>query len=382
MYQLYNGGDIQRFSDKLPGLPWSRYPGEKHLFNHNFTGPGTRLDIRLNSDDTPITKPINRVDAAALKHDILYRDHSDIQSRHAADLQMIQELQSIPNPTFREKLERAIVIRLLRAKMKLGMGYADELHREFRKPKHLLKVKVFDKDEIWSADLVELRGEPQFKYILTVIDLYTKYAWAVPLSNKKGQTVADAFKRIMNESGRNPKKMWVDKGTEFYNQYVKALPFEIYSTLNDGKAVVVERFNRTLKQMMSKKFTSQGHKKWLKILPEIVGKYNNKVHSTNKTTPMKASENPASIRGIVLKNNFENDLTLSRKKSKFKVGDRVRIFLWKSHFEKGHTAKWTQEIFIVRKLITQSLVTYELEDEGGEEIVGRFYENELQHTDY
>ena len=121
------------------------------------------------------------------------------------------------------------------------MGYADELHREFRKPKHLLKVKVFDKDEIWSADLVELRGEPQFKYILTVIDLYTKCAWVIPLPNKKGQTVADAFKRIMNESGRKPKKVWVDKGTEFHNQYVKALPFEIYSTLNDGKAVVVER---------------------------------------------------------------------------------------------------------------------------------------------
>ena len=117
----------------------------------------------------------------------------------------------------------------------------------------------------------------------------------------------------------NP-EVWVDKGTEFYNQYVKALPFEIYSTLNDGKAVVVERFNRTMKQMTSKKFTSQGHKKW------HIDIYNNKVHSTIKTTPMKASENPASIRGIVLKNNIENDLTLSRKKSKFKVGDHVRIF--------------------------------------------------------
>ena len=85
---------------------------------------------------------------------------------------------------------------------------------------------------------------------------------------------------------------------------------------------------------MSKKFTSQGHKKWLKILPEIIDKYNNKVHSIIKTTPMKASESPASIRGIVLKNNIENDLTLPRKKSKFKVGDRVRIFRWKSHFEK------------------------------------------------
>ena len=230
--------------------------------------------------------------------------------------------------------------------------------------------------------MVELRGEPQFKHVLTVINLYTKYAWAAPLSNKKGQTVANAFKRIMNESGRNLKKMWVDKGTEFYNQYVKALPFEIYSTLNDGKAVVVERFNHTLKQMMSKKFTSQGHKKWLKLLPEIIDKYNNKVHSTIKTTPMNASENPASIRGTVLKNNFENDLTLPRKKSKFKVGDRVGIFQWKSYFEKGHTAKWTQEIFIVRKVNNTVPVTYELEDEEGEEIVGRFYENELQHTDY
>ena len=205
---------------------------------------------------------------------MVYRDHADLESQHAADLQMIQELQSIPNPTFREKLERAIVIRLLRATMKLGMG------TQMSFVAHLLKVKVFDKDEIWSADLVELRSEPQFKHILTVIDLYIKYAWAIPLPNKKGQTVADAFKRIMNESGRKPKKVWVDKGTELYNQYVKALPFEIYSTLNDGKAVVVERFNRTLKQMLFKKFTFQGHKKWLKLLPEIIDKYNNKVHST------------------------------------------------------------------------------------------------------
>ena len=142
MYWLYNGGNIQKFSDKLPGLPWAKYPGEKHLFNHSFTGSGTRLDLRLNSDDTPIIKPINRVDAAAYKHDLVYRDHADLESRHVADLQMIQELESIPNPTFHEKAERAIVIRLLWAKMKLGMGYADELHCEFMKPEHLLKVKV------------------------------------------------------------------------------------------------------------------------------------------------------------------------------------------------------------------------------------------------
>ena len=90
--------------------------------------------------------------------------------------------------------------------MKLGMGYdavgrgyTDELHHEFRKPKHLLKVKVFNKDDIWSADLVEMPKEGKFKYILTVIDLYTRYAWAIPLPDKKGQTVAQAFQAITNE---------------------------------------------------------------------------------------------------------------------------------------------------------------------------------------
>ena len=77
----------------------------------------------LSSDDTPITKPINRVDAAAYKHDLIYRDHADLEYRHVADLQMIQELQSKPNPPFHEKVERAIAIRWLWAEMKLGMGY-------------------------------------------------------------------------------------------------------------------------------------------------------------------------------------------------------------------------------------------------------------------
>ena len=158
----------------------------------------------------------------------------------------------------------------------------DEFHCEFRKPEHLLKVKVFDKDEIWSADLVEMPKENKYKYILMVIDLYTRYAWAIPLPDKKDQTIA--FQEIMDESGRKSNKVWVEKGTEFYNQQVKALPFEIYSTMNDGKAVVIECFNRTLNQMMFKRFASQGHQKWVIILPEILGKYNNKVHSTIKTT--------------------------------------------------------------------------------------------------
>ncbi|ESO89916.1 hypothetical protein LOTGIDRAFT_164611 [Lottia gigantea] len=112
-------GDIQKSLGSLPGFPWAKYPGEKHLPGHNYTGPGTRLDLRLDENDKP--KPgeerVNRVDAAALKHDILYRN-KDINFRHEADRQMIIELENIPNPTFKERMQRALIIKLLKAKMK------------------------------------------------------------------------------------------------------------------------------------------------------------------------------------------------------------------------------------------------------------------------
>ena len=122
------------------------------------------------------------------------------------------------------------------------------------------------------------RGE-KFKYILTVIDLYTRYAWAVPLPKKTGNfTKADLSIFL---------KLWTDAGKEFYNavmsSFLKQHNIHIYSTNNEGKAVVVERLNRTLKQMMWKQFTVQGNQKWFKMLPEILANYNNKIHSSIKT---------------------------------------------------------------------------------------------------
>ncbi|ESO84268.1 hypothetical protein LOTGIDRAFT_155603 [Lottia gigantea] len=115
----FGAGDIQKSLGSLPGFPWAKYPGEKHLPGHNYTGPGTRLDLRLDENDNP-------------KHDILYRN-KDVTFKHQADKQMIDELENIPNPTFKEKLQRALIIKLLKAKLKLGMGIADEIHKEFRK---------------------------------------------------------------------------------------------------------------------------------------------------------------------------------------------------------------------------------------------------------
>lgn len=100
------GGDIQKALTNLPGLPWAKYSKEKHMPGHQFTGANTNLEKRLNPDDTPKPDsiPVNRVDWAAYRHDLAYRDNKDIESRHAADKKMIQELDAIENPSFKERI--------------------------------------------------------------------------------------------------------------------------------------------------------------------------------------------------------------------------------------------------------------------------------------
>ena len=177
------------------------------------------------------------------------------------------------------------------------------MHKEYRKPNKYLKVKVFKKDDIWSADLVEMpnkKDNDNNAFILTIIDLYTRYAWCVPLKNKSANSVKDAFEFLFEETpDRIPKKLWCDKGSEFYNKifdkFLKENEIELYSTENEGKAVVIERFNRTIKNWMYKKFTEQGNRKWVEILQPLVERYNNKVHGSIGVTPKEASENPESI---------------------------------------------------------------------------------------
>ena len=105
-------------------LPWAKFPGEMHLPGHSFTGPGTRLDLRLNPDGTPKdwSEPVDRVDNAAYRHDLAYDQYSDTASRNTADRVMINELNNIPNPTLRERVERTIVKPILATKASLGLG--------------------------------------------------------------------------------------------------------------------------------------------------------------------------------------------------------------------------------------------------------------------
>lgn len=131
------GGDIVSGLSKVMDnfkLPLQKFPGEMHLFGHNFTGPNTKLEYRLNNDGTPKdwSKPVDRVDEAAYWHDLAYSAHSDTANRNVADRVMLQQLDSIENPTMREKIERAIVKPIINTKQRFGLGLKDRYVRNFR----------------------------------------------------------------------------------------------------------------------------------------------------------------------------------------------------------------------------------------------------------
>ena len=118
----YFGGDIQKFSSKLPGFVWSKYSGEKHLPGYAYLGPGTRLDIRLNENNIPKSgeEPINEIDRLAYIHDLAYQNSDDINERHRADQEMINGLKQFKNLSIPQSLIKTLIIKLFQAKILVG----------------------------------------------------------------------------------------------------------------------------------------------------------------------------------------------------------------------------------------------------------------------
>ena len=149
-----------------------------------------------------------------------------------------------------------------------SQNLANELHRPIRRNFPTRRVQVSSIDEVWAADLAEMQKfsawNKDIRYLLMTIDIFSKFGWIVPLKNKKGETVAKAFNKIF-KSGRLPKKIWTDRGAEFYNKAVNQLlsekGIELYSTQNEQKSSVVERWIRTIKTRMWKTFTANNNNK-------------------------------------------------------------------------------------------------------------------------
>ena len=198
------------------------------------------------------------------------------------------------------------------------------------------------KDETWSADLIDKSSlskyNNNYKFILTVIDIFKKYAWAIPLKNKSGLTITNGFKIVLGESpqggseSRKPEKLWVDRGSEVYKKTFKSLlkdyETKLYSTYSDLKAVFIERFKRTLLHKINKPIIINGDGNWLNLLNDAVITYSNNVHSTINMTPVDASNIPDKVK---------HSFSFKNIKSKLKVGDYVRNADKRNIFSKGYT---------------------------------------------
>ena len=208
-----------------------------------------------------------------------------------------------------------------------------------------------------------------------------KYEWVVPIKDKKVTSIVNAFEKIISEGSeaeskrrRKPNKIWVDQGSDFYNNsfkdFLKINNIEMYSTYNEGKSVVAERFIRTLKNKIFKDMATISNNVYFDVIDDTVDKYNNTVHKTIKMKPIDVTDDSYS----------EYNEDVNKKYPKFKVCDHVRISKYKNIFAKGYAPNWSQEVFVVSKIKNTVPWAYLINDLSGEKITGSFYEKELKKT--
>ena len=189
---------------------------------------------------------------------------------------------------------------------------------------------------------------------LCAIDLFSKYAFVVTLKDKKGTTIVNAFQSILNNLKRNTNKVWVDQGSEFYNTHFKKRlkdnNIEIYSTYNEEKSVVAERFLKTLKNKIYKHMTAISKNVYFDVF-DIADKYDNTSHKTIKKKPINVKNDSFA----------EYNEESNEEDPKFKMGGHVRISKYKNTFAKGYAPNWNEEILIFVKSNCRELIRKNLE---------------------
>ena len=377
-------------------LAGDNFMPEIHLrqpqFAYSACGSFTKHEQRIQKfKETGDTNYIykNELDKACFTHDAAYFDSKDLTKRIVADKILKDRAFNIAKGTKYDGYQRGLASMVYKFfdKKSEGSGVklipeneqlANELHKPIIRKFEKRRVYSTFKDNIWGVDLADMQLLSKYnkgiRFLLCVIDIFSKYAWVVPLKDKKGTSIVKAFQIILKQSNRKPNKIWVDKGSEFYNAYFKKWlrgnDIVMYSTHNKGKSVVAERFIRTLKGKIYKYMTSISKNVYIDKLDDIVDEYNNTYHNTIKMKPIDVKDNTYINAGKEINN----------KDPKFKVGDHVRISKYKNIFAKWYMPNWSEEVFIIKKVKNTIPWTYVINDLNGEEIIGTFYEKELQKT--
>ena len=198
----------------------------------------------------------------------------------------------------------------------------NELHKQIIRKFKIQKVYSTFRDHVWGVDLADMqwlnKHNKGIKHLLCIIGLFSKYAWVVSLKDKKGITIVNAFQKIISKR-RKPNKIWVDQGGEFYNylfkRFLKDNKIEMYSTYNEEKSVVAERFIKTLKYKIFKHMAAVWENVYFNALDDIVNNYNNAIHGTMQMKPVDVTSDSYA----------DHNEDFNEKRSKFKAGDCVRI---------------------------------------------------------
>ena len=253
---------------------------------------------------------------------------------------------------------------------------AEELHKPIIRKFKKTKVQSPFIVNIWGPDLADMQLISEFNkgisFSLCVIEIYSKYAWVLPLKDKKVITISNAFQKILKEPNRKPNKIWVDKSSEFYNSSMKSWleknDIEMYATHNEGQSVVAERYMRTLKNKICRYITSISKNAYIDKLDDIANKYNTTYHSTIKLKPL----------DVKSRTYIDSSKEINNKDPKFKIGDIVRISKYKNIFEKDYVPNWSEEVYLIKRVKNTCPWTYIISDPKGEEIFETFYEKQLQ----
>ena len=256
------------------------------------------------------------------------------------------------------------------------------LHKPVRRRFSRNRVTPCGLDSDWQADLIDFHNLAKYNknhnYILVVVDILSKYAWAYPLKNKSAATVAVAFESIIVQSQRKCWRLMTDSGREFtgkpFQDLMKKQDIRYFNAPSpDVKAPNVERLIRTLKTRLWKHFTLKKTYDYLTILPKIVAAYNGTRHSVTKHTP--ASINYGNAREI-MEIAFKKT-PIGAVKFKYKIGQTVRISIERGAFTKGYLPGFSNEVFVVRERLVRRPPAYRVAALNGEHILGLFYHQEL-----
>ena len=227
------------------------------------------------------------------------------------------------------------------------------------------KTDVYHIDDIWFLDILDLKdygpeNNRGYRYVLVVIDNFSKFGWTVPLKNKNAQTIKDSFENILTNSKRKPNLIESDRGKEFYNNifqiFLNKNDIKLYSRNTSLGAVFAERFNRTIRDLLKKVVFERGDANWIDVLPTITKQYNNRIHSSTKLTPIQASLKKNE--GYVYKNLLDKR---KKVKPKFQINDLVRTADLKKTFSKGDTTNWFYKLYKISEIINDTIPSYRLD---------------------